>query len=57
MYSRGTKSVNSELVQLGAGWADANQGLESKDTKLVDVVQSLGEYLTDEDATLRAKGS
>ncbi|KAI9788460.1 MAG: hypothetical protein M1816_006896 [Peltula sp. TS41687] len=33
------------------------KSLESKGTKLVDVVQSLGEYLTDEDATIRAKGS
>lgn len=41
---------------VGNLYIDKPPGLESKDTKLVDVVQSLGEYLTDEDATIRAKG-
>lgn len=30
--------------------------LETGESKLLDVVQSLGEYLTDDDATVRAKG-
>jgi hypothetical protein len=30
-------------------------GIETKDLKLLDLVQSLGEYLTDEDKTIRAK--
>lgn len=30
-------------------------GIESKDLKLLDLIQSLGEYLTDEDKTIRAK--
>ena len=29
--------------------------LESKQTTLIEVVQSLGEYINDEDATIRAK--
>ena len=35
---------------------DGSQGLQSKDVKLLDVVQSMGEYLTDDDATVRANG-
>lgn len=30
-------------------------GLENKDTTLIDVVQSLGEYINDEDAIIRGK--
>jgi len=30
-------------------------GLESKQVSLIDIVQSLGEYINDEDATVRAK--
>lgn len=29
--------------------------IERKETKLVEVVQSVGEYLTDDDATIRAR--
>lgn len=31
-------------------------GVEKKELKLLDIVQSLGEYLTDDDRTVRAKG-
>lgn len=30
-------------------------GIESKQLKLVEVIQSMGEYMTDDDATVRAK--
>lgn len=30
-------------------------GIESKQLKLLDVIQSMGEYMTDDDATVRAK--
>jgi hypothetical protein len=32
-------------------------GIESRELKLLELVQSLGEYLTDDDVTVRAKGS
>lgn len=34
---------------------DVARKIETKDIKLLDVVQSLGEYLTDDDRTIRAK--
>lgn len=35
---------------------DVAKRIESKEIKLLDVVKSLGEPLTDEDRTMRAKG-
>jgi DNA repair/transcription protein MET18/MMS19 len=37
--------------------ANVARKIENKETKLLEVVQSLGEPLTDEDRTIRAKGS
>jgi len=34
---------------------DCDLGLESKESTLIDVVQSLGEYINDEDATIRSR--
>ncbi|KAI9761955.1 MAG: hypothetical protein M4579_000738 [Chaenotheca gracillima] len=42
----------AEASQIALG---AAKKIESKETKLVEVVQSLGEYLTDDDATIRSK--
>ena len=39
------------------GVANGGAGIENKDLKLVELVQSLGDYLTDDDTTVRAKGS
>lgn len=37
--------------------ANVARKIESKEMKLLEVVQSLGEPLTDEDRTIRAKGN
>lgn len=34
---------------------DSDLDLESKESTLIDVVQSLGEYINDEDATIRSR--
>ena len=39
-----------------AGVADMGPGIESRELKLVELIQSLGEYFTDDDTTVRAKG-
>ena len=43
------------LVPIPNSQADLYSGLESKETTLIEVVRSLGEYINEEDATVRAK--
>ena len=43
------------LVPIPNSQADLHQGLESKETTLIEVVRSLGEYINEEDATVRTK--
>ena len=35
--------------------ADSQAELEAKSTSLIDIIQSLGEYINDEDTTVRSK--
>jgi DNA repair/transcription protein MET18/MMS19 len=40
---------------MGLGFAYASSGLQSRECTLVDVVQSLGEYINDEDSKIRGR--
>lgn len=46
------RSMNRPTIE---SLSSPRAGLESKQVSLIDIVQSLGEYINDEDATVRAK--
>ena len=49
------ETAKSMLCPIPNSQADLYSGLESKETTLIEVVRSLGEYINEEDATVRAK--
>ncbi|KAF8435281.1 RNAPII transcription regulator C-terminal-domain-containing protein [Terfezia claveryi] len=48
-------NVDKNLEEASRIATDAAKRIESKQLKLLDVIQSMGEYMTDDDATVRAK--
>jgi hypothetical protein len=51
------KSINPDRPHAASAFANHGVELERKELKLLDLIQSLGEYLNHEEAPLRGKGT